>query len=104
MRRAEAAAHCTVEAVMGCLWRNICVMNVGVSRAIARNALMIEKKRTPQPDFLSSVGGGCCQWLAVEGVSVEGFGAEVEIGSGELLGLAQEQVSAGFKIEVQALD
>src|SRR5271155_4009463 len=44
------------------------------------------------------------QRLPVERISVEGFGAEVQVGGAELFGLAQEKVSTGFQVEVQALE
>lgn len=40
----------------------------------------------------------------MEGVSVEGLGAEVQIRSNQLFGLAQEKVSSWLQVEVQALD
>src|SRR6266496_1672887 len=39
----------------------------------------------------------------MEGIPVEGFRAEVEIGGAELFGLTEEQISAGFQIEMQSL-
>src|ERR1700741_1402132 len=53
---------------------------------------------------LSSV---CCagsQRFAVEGVSVVGLGPEVQVGGRKLFGLTKEEISAGFKVKVQALD
>src|SRR5271168_3322135 len=46
--------------------------------------------------WLSSVGRAGRQRLAVERVSIEGFGTEVQVGGAELFGLAQEEVSTRF--------
>ena len=40
----------------------------------------------------------------MEGVSVVGFGAEVEIRGRKLFGLTQEKVSAGLEVKVQAFE
>ena len=40
----------------------------------------------------------------MEGVAVEGFGAEVDVGGAEFFGLTKEEVSARLKVEVQALE
>ena len=40
----------------------------------------------------------------MEGVAVESFRAEVQVGGREFFGLAEEKVSAGFEIKMQALD
>jgi len=53
---------------------------------------------------LASVRRAGGQRLAVHGVSVEDFRAEVKIGGAELFGLAQEEVPAGFKIKMETLD
>ena len=44
------------------------------------------------------------QSLAVEGVVVAGLGLEIDVNGRQLLSLAQQQVAAGFKIEMQTLD
>lgn len=53
---------------------------------------------------LSPVGRTGGQRLAMESVSVVSFGAKVQVGEAELLRLAEEQVAAGFKIKMEALD
>ena len=53
--------------------------------------------------LLSSVGSAGSQRFSVNRISVIGFGTEVKIRGAQLFGLAKEQVSAGFEVEVQAL-
>jgi hypothetical protein len=53
---------------------------------------------------LPTVGRAGSQGFAVEGISVESFRAEIQVGRAELFGLAEEKVSAGFEIEMQAFE
>src|ERR1700733_9194944 len=53
--------------------------------------------------LLSSVRRAGGQGFSVKGVSVEGFRAKVQVGGAELLGLAEEKISAGLEIKMQPL-
>ena len=53
---------------------------------------------------LPSVRGAGGQWFAVEGVAVVGFAAEVQVLGAKLFRLAEEQISAGLEVKMQALE
>src|SRR5271170_6622571 len=53
--------------------------------------------------MLPPVGCAGGQRLAMKGVAVKRFRAEVQAGSTELFSLAKEEIPAGLKIKMQAL-